>query len=236
MDTTILPNAVDPAVPMDAATPPAGLPDQQGTPDPQTATPSYDPAEVEDLRRQVAERDHEAAELRDYRQRAEAQLAQQAAAAWRQEDQRVLAHASQLDDPAESTRVLHDHYTRKEQFLLGTVQQMQAQVHQERVAAYADYVVREHGLSDADKTRLLWVGQSDPNAMLQEAQRIKGERQASRSEIDQLKQQLEQLTRATQANQMRASGAWQTGGGNPQPANPNIKPGSDEHLKSLLGL
>lgn len=214
----------------DTATQP--LSELTGTPQQQ---PVFDAAERESL---IADRDrsaNETAQLRESNRRYEQQMAEQAVQAWRQADQQVFAAAREAD-PDDALRMVHDHYQRKEQFLLGTIQQNKQELHNEQLNAWVDLHIKESGLSESDRQQLLWVGQRDPEAVPAETQRLVNAQNSSRSEIDTLKQKIEQMERAQQANQMRNSGAWDTGGAQPQPVDPNIKPGSREHLKSLLGL
>lgn len=207
-----------------------GAPESQ-----QPEQPGFDPAELEALRAEKARIEAEAAQVREQNRRYEMQMAQQAAAAWQQAEAQMQQAVAGMDYE-EGLRVQRDFYKRQQAALLQTVQQRDAQVHQANLAAWIDHNVREHGLTDADRMRLAYAAQANPDLVPQEAQRIKAERQGQRGELDQTKAELEQMRRALAAAGIKASGAWQTGGANPQPVAVQIEPGSlDDFKRALAG-
>lgn len=212
--------------------------DLSASPDAQSSAPVIDPAEWEAVQSKAARADAIERELEATRQqnaRYEQQMAQQMAQAWQQEEARVMQAAREHTDPDQALAMTRDYYLRREQAYAGAVRQRDQAIHTANVNAWIDKNIQEHGLSDADRAQLAWVAQQNPDAVPAEAQRIKAQRHAPNAETAQLRQQVEQLTRAMQAAGIRQSGAWQTGGTNPQPVSQEIKPGSDAHLRQLLG-
>lgn len=232
MDTTV-PVATDAADPSLAAV--QQTPEAHGTPDTQQTDASTWEQERATYQTQLQQRESELQQERDARAKTDQALAQQAAKAWRDEEFRVHAAVQQMD-PDQGRVKLAQYYQAREQFILNQRHQEMQQVHTERVHAYADYAARELGLDDADKTQLVQVGLRDGNAMAAEAERLHARRTTGNSEVQQLREEIEQLKRGQQANAMRSSGAWQTSSGVPQPVSTEIKPGSADHLKSLLGM
>jgi len=221
----------------------AVLPTSDGLPAPSelTNTPegqqqeAFDPAEIAQLRAQAeraAQLEAEQAQMRQRMQAYDAQLGQQAAQAWKAEEQRMLQQAQQMDDPTEAARFVAAQYQARENALVEMVRQRDQQAHVQNLNAWVDQNVREHGLTDADRYRLAAVAAQNPDAVPQEAARIKAERATPSAEIAALKQQVEQLTRAQAAGQIVQSGAWQTGGANTQPATDNPNP--RQQLRRLL--
>jgi len=235
VDQTQLPGNAEQAVPQ--------MSDATGLPSDLSATPAapepvaVDPSEWESIQSRAARAEQverEAAILRQQNRQYEQQMAQQAVAAWQQAERETLAAAKAHPDPDAGIAMTQDFYRRQQAALLGIVQQRDQQVHLANLSAWIDKNIQDHGLSAGDRARLAWVAQQDPNQVPAEAERIKAEREAPQSELQQLRQQVEQLTRATQANGIRQSGAWRTGGANPQPVATTITPGSEDHLRALL--
>lgn len=235
---------------------PSAVPDQQpsdGQPDgapPDAASPPEQLDPAAELARVQADYQQTQAQLaaeRQQRQQYEQQLgaqqrqvAENAARQWAQAEQELRAAIPEMD-PDQAIETTRRFYQAREQQLLGTYQQTQAQVHQERVAAFARDIIQEKGLDPNDAQRLLSVGLTvHPNAMVQEADAIKQARESSTSETTQLRQEIDNLKRQMTGAGLRP--AWQTGGGNGNaPAASKVTPGtadynSDDHLAALLGI
>lgn len=198
----------------------------------QTAAPAWE-TEKQTIEQRAAEAERRAQEAQERITAYERQEAQRAAQAWRDAEAQMKRDLPTMD-PDDAIRVQEQFYEQQRQFLLQANQQTQGELHAMRLNGFADHIIREQGLTESDRTRLLWVGQRDPNEMVAEATRIKSERTASSSEINTLRQQIETLQRQVQANQVIQSGAFRTGGHTaPAAPAPKPKPGTPEHLLSL---
>jgi len=108
---------------------------------------------------------------------------------------------------------------------------------QTQLTRQAERLVREHGLSDADTESLVRAAMAsgDPNAMVNEATRIKSYTSTKDQEISALKARLERLEKQGQRQQRVNSGINRVGGQSGRPLPRDVKPGSTEHLTLLLG-
>lgn len=187
---------------------------------PQDAAPPLDPQA--ELTRIQAERDQasqraDAAERQAQQSQAvieqhQRQIAENAARQWAQAES-DLHEAIPNMDPDEAVRVTREFYKAREQQLLGTYQQQQASIHQERIAAFAEFVAKEKGLQAGDAQALLATPGAfqNPNVMVDAADRLKAGRESSTSETRRLQQEIDTLKR------QMAGGALQNGlraGGN----------------------
>jgi hypothetical protein len=197
---------------LDAGAPPDAAPPEQEQSDP-AAELARIRAEAEQTRAQL-EAERRARE--QYEQQVAAQqrqIAENAARQWAQAEQELQAQLPQMD-PDEAVRSTREFYQARERFLLQQQQQVQQQAHAERVAAFAQHVAKEHGLTDQDAQQLLLTpgAYQNPNLLVQAAQTIKQSRESQSAETKRLQQQIDQLTRQMQAQGLKP--AWQAGGAN----------------------
>lgn len=186
----------------------------------------------------LAERERIAQERDEAQQRISAHerhLAERAAMSWQQAEQQLERELPNMD-PDDAVKAVREFSRQREQFLIQQNQASQQQLRTWQMQSFASDLIQENGLTEADRVRLLYAGSADPNQMVHEAQRIKSERESSSSELEALRKQVENLTRAVSASNISQSGAWRTGGSMAPAANgPSPERGSLSHLASLLG-
>ncbi len=223
------PSAVTPetAAPVEAST---TAPVSTETPDPSVDWEATAKEQAQVLSTLQQERQQIASSL-------ERQQAQQALNDWQNDEQQMIRDADQMD-PDDAVRHTADFYKQREAWIVGQAtrerQTLAQQMHAERVHAFATEIIRDEGLTEADRPRLLQAAMRHPNEMLTTAKSIKTERDQSGGEIAELRKQIEHLTRSQQATGMRQSGAWATGGASGSTAPTDVQAGTQQHLAGLL--
>lgn len=155
---------------------------------------------------------------------------------WAQATQQAKQHAQTLPYD-EAINYMESFYAQREQALMQWGTDNFNNLQQTQLTRQAEKLVREHGLSDADTESLVRAAMAsgDPNAMVNEATRIKSYTSTKDQEISALKARLERLEKQGQQRQRVNSGINRVGGQNGRPLPRDVKPGSKEHLLSELG-
>lgn len=214
----------------------AAPPDEQQPGDP-AAELARIRSEYEQTQRQLEAERQARSQYEQQLQAQQRQIAENAARQWQQAEQELHAALPQMD-PDEAVKAAAQFYKAQNQALLQNFQQVQQQAHAERVAAFAQAVAKEHGLTDQDAQQLLLTpgAYQNPNLLVPAAQSMKQSREASSAEVQALKKKLDAMERQIAAQGLKP--AWQTGGANVAPKSSfDIKsPDYDEaaHYAALL--
>lgn len=155
---------------------------------------------------------------------------------WAQATQQAKQHAQTLPYD-EAINYMESFYAAREQALMQWGTDNFNTLQQTQLTRQAEKLVREHGLSDADTESLVRAAMAsgDPNAMVNEATRLKTTNTSKDQEISALKARLERLEKQGQRQQRVNSGINRVGGQTGRPLPRDVKPGSKEHLRVELG-
>ena len=193
----------------------AAPPDEQSQGDP-AAELARIRSEHEATQRQLEAERQARTQYEQQLQAQQRQIAENAARQWAQAEQELQAALPNMD-PDEAVRSTREFYQARERALMQNYQTVQQQAHAERVAAFAQHIAKEHGLSEQDARQLLLTpgAYQDPNVLVPAAQAMKQSREASSAEVQALKKKLDAMERQIAAQGLKP--AWQTGGANVSP-------------------
>lgn len=129
------------------------------------------------------------------------QIAENAARQWQQAEAELHAAIPEME-PDQAVKITREFYAARERQLLGTYQQQQASIQQERIAAFAEFVAKEKGLDPNDAHLLLSTPGAfqNPNVMVNAADSLKQSRERGSSETKRLQKELDDLKRLVAGN------------------------------------
>ena len=198
----------------------ANAPSDAAPPDEQQGDPAAELARVrseyEQTQRQLEAERQARSQYEQQLQAQQRQIAENAARQWQQAEAELQAALPTMD-PDEAVKAATQFYKAQNQALLQNFQQVQQQAHAERVAAFAQHIAKEHGLSEQDARQLLLTpgAYQDPNVLVPAAQAMKQSRESQSAEVKRLQQQIDAMQRQMQGQGLKP--AWQTGGANVSP-------------------
>jgi hypothetical protein len=196
--------------------------------------------QLEELQNQIRT-EFAAAQARQEQEQAQNQLKSQR--------EQIYQNASTLyaDDPVKAMEyirrnedtVLAQALGRVEQVRQQMTQQTQAMLMQVAAPLYAQDLARQHNLLPEYAQQLASYPPQMIDQMLPMVKQAQAQEIARKSEIEQMRAQLEQFTRSTQAAAVQQTGAHELSGTGASPVPPTtgqIEPGSLDHLMSIPGF
>jgi hypothetical protein len=188
----------------------------------------------------IAELENETAAERKARQEREAQQAeyerQQYAAqmqAWEQQREQAIQHARTLRSD-EALNYLAQFFGQREQAVFQWGQQHFTEKELIKLEKQAVKVASEYGLPEEEVEALVRAAASTgrADAMQSEAKRLKARTSKTQEELQSLREELNRIK--AEGTRQKLSRSTRVGQGN-RAVPPKVKPGTDDHLRSLLG-
>jgi hypothetical protein len=188
----------------------------------------------------IAELENETAAERKLREEREAQQAayeqqqyQQRVQEWQAEFARAYEQARTMRTD-EALNHLAQFHQQREAMLWGNYQQLHTERELARLEKQAHKVASEFGLPEEEVEALVraaaTTGRAD--AMQSEAKRLKARTSKTQEELQSLREELNRIK--AEGTRQKLSRSTRVGQGN-RAVPPKVKPGTDDHLRSLLG-